>query len=139
MIPWVPEPQNVDERKLVRGKERRKKGGNFLPFFVFFFLLFFGSGTQGKGVISDVKWHTPDTRLLKLPPGLTQDVCGEGTPRLHHRGRSHSPEFEAFNWKHVVNVQQQNLQIPPLGRVKLHKPIRVINTKDKMLQGGRGE
>ena len=27
-IPWVPEPQNLNERKLVRGKERRKKGGS---------------------------------------------------------------------------------------------------------------
>ena len=25
-LPWVPEPQNLNERKLVRGKERRKKG-----------------------------------------------------------------------------------------------------------------
>ena len=24
IIPWVPEPQNLNERKLVRGKERRK-------------------------------------------------------------------------------------------------------------------
>ena len=57
-VPWVPEsqnlnetklvrkPQNLNERKLVRGKERRKKGElSFLPHF--FFLLFFGSGTQG--------------------------------------------------------------------------------------------
>ena len=42
-IPWVPEPQNLNERKLVRGKERREKG----TFLIFFFLLFFGSGTQG--------------------------------------------------------------------------------------------
>ena len=28
MIPWVPEPENLNERKLVRGKERRKKGGS---------------------------------------------------------------------------------------------------------------
>ena len=28
LIPWVPEPQNLNERKLVRGKERRKKGGS---------------------------------------------------------------------------------------------------------------
>ena len=28
MLPWVPEPQNLNERKLVRGKERRKKGGS---------------------------------------------------------------------------------------------------------------
>ena len=27
-LPWVPEPQNLNERKLVRGKERRKKGGS---------------------------------------------------------------------------------------------------------------
>ena len=27
-IPWVPEPRNLDGRKLVRGKERRKKGGS---------------------------------------------------------------------------------------------------------------
>ena len=27
-VPWVPEPQNLNERKLVRGKERRKKGGS---------------------------------------------------------------------------------------------------------------
>ena len=27
-VPWVPEPRNLDERKLVRGKERRKKGGS---------------------------------------------------------------------------------------------------------------
>ena len=27
-LPWVPEPRNLDERKLVRGKERRKKGGS---------------------------------------------------------------------------------------------------------------
>ena len=53
-LPWVPEPRNLDEMKLVRGKERRKKGGSgtqgyqlsFLPYF--FFLLFFGSGTQGS-------------------------------------------------------------------------------------------
>ena len=45
-LPWVPEPQNLNERKLVRGKERRKKGKlSFLPYF--FFLLFFGSGTHG--------------------------------------------------------------------------------------------
>ena len=45
-VPWVPEPQNLNERKLVREKERRKKG--CLSFLIFFFLLFFGSGTQGK-------------------------------------------------------------------------------------------
>ena len=28
MLPRVPEPQNLNERKLVRGKERRKKGGS---------------------------------------------------------------------------------------------------------------
>ena len=28
VIPWVPEPRNLDERKLVRGKDRRKKGGS---------------------------------------------------------------------------------------------------------------
>ena len=28
LLPWVPEPQNLNERKLVRGKERRKKGGS---------------------------------------------------------------------------------------------------------------
>ena len=28
ILPWVPEPQNLNERKLVRGKERRKKGGS---------------------------------------------------------------------------------------------------------------
>ena len=48
-LPWVPEPQNLNERKLVRGKERRKKGGNlnlnerkklsFLPYF-FLFIIF---------------------------------------------------------------------------------------------------
>ena len=27
-LPWVPEPQHLNERKLVRGKERRKKGGS---------------------------------------------------------------------------------------------------------------
>ena len=27
-LPWVPEPQNLNERKLVKGKERRKKGGS---------------------------------------------------------------------------------------------------------------
>ena len=27
-LPWVPEPQNLNERRLVRGKERRKKGGS---------------------------------------------------------------------------------------------------------------
>ena len=27
-LPWVPEPQNLNEMKLVRGKERRKKGGS---------------------------------------------------------------------------------------------------------------
>ena len=27
-VPWVPEPQNLNERKLVRGKARRKKGGS---------------------------------------------------------------------------------------------------------------
>ena len=49
-LPWVPEPQNLNERKLVRGKERRKKGGKEeLSFLIFFFLLFFGSGTQGTG------------------------------------------------------------------------------------------
>ena len=25
-VPWVPEPQNLNERKLVRRKDRRKKG-----------------------------------------------------------------------------------------------------------------
>ena len=29
-LPWVPEPQNLNETKLVRGKERRKKGGYHL-------------------------------------------------------------------------------------------------------------
>ena len=47
-LPWVPEPQNLNERKLVRGKERRKKGGrtelfqlSFLPslFFSFYYFL----------------------------------------------------------------------------------------------------
>ena len=47
-VPWVPEPQNLNERKLVRGKERRKKGAFFLSFFLYF-LSFFGSGTQGTG------------------------------------------------------------------------------------------
>ena len=28
LLPWVPEPQNLNERKLVRGKERKKKGGS---------------------------------------------------------------------------------------------------------------
>ena len=28
ILPWVPEPQNLHERKLVREKERRKKGGS---------------------------------------------------------------------------------------------------------------
>ena len=27
-LPWVPEPQNLNDRKLVRGKKRRKKGGS---------------------------------------------------------------------------------------------------------------
>ena len=27
-VPWVPEPQNLHERELVREKERRKKGGS---------------------------------------------------------------------------------------------------------------
>ena len=27
-VPLVPEPQNLNERKLVRGKKRRKKGGS---------------------------------------------------------------------------------------------------------------
>ena len=40
-VPWVPEPRNLDERKLVRGKERRKKGGTFFPslFFSFYYFL----------------------------------------------------------------------------------------------------
>ena len=37
-VPWVPEPQNLNERKLVRGKERRKKL-SFLPYF-FLFIIF---------------------------------------------------------------------------------------------------
>ena len=40
-LPWVPEPQNLGERKLVRGKERRKKGEkNFLSFLIFSFYYF---------------------------------------------------------------------------------------------------
>ena len=39
--------KNLNERKLVRGKERRKEG-NFISFLISFSLLFFGSGTQGK-------------------------------------------------------------------------------------------
>ena len=27
-VPWVPEPQNLHKRKLVREKERMKKGGS---------------------------------------------------------------------------------------------------------------
>ena len=39
-LPWVPEPQNLNERKLVRGKERRKKGKlSFLPYFSFYYFL----------------------------------------------------------------------------------------------------
>ena len=45
-IPWVPEPQNLNEKKLVRGKERRKKGETFFPSLFFLFIIF-GSGTQG--------------------------------------------------------------------------------------------
>ena len=48
-VPWVPEPRNLSERKLVRGKERKKKGGcqlSLLPYC--FFLLFFGSGSRGR-------------------------------------------------------------------------------------------
>ena len=43
-VPGVPEPRNLNERKLVRGKERRKKGGkkqrNFLSFLNFSFYYF---------------------------------------------------------------------------------------------------
>ena len=28
LVPWVPEPRHLDGRKLVRGKERRKKGSS---------------------------------------------------------------------------------------------------------------
>ena len=40
-VPWVPEPQNLNERKLVRGKESRKKGATFFPslFFSFYYFL----------------------------------------------------------------------------------------------------
>ena len=44
LLPWVPEPQNLNERKLVRGKkrekeERRNEELSFLPYF-FIFIIF---------------------------------------------------------------------------------------------------
>ena len=47
ILPWVPEPRNLDERKLVK---RKREEENFLSFLIFFFLLFFGSGTQGNEI-----------------------------------------------------------------------------------------
>ena len=60
-VPWVPEPQNLNEKKpqnlnekkLARGKERRKKGGKKLSFLLYFFLfIIFGSGTQGMASVA---------------------------------------------------------------------------------------
>ena len=36
--PWVPEPQKINERKLVRGKERKK--GSFFPSLFFLLIIF---------------------------------------------------------------------------------------------------
>ena len=44
---WYPGYQSL--KIWMKGKERRKKGV-FLSFFIFFYLLFFGSGTQGSSV-----------------------------------------------------------------------------------------
>ena len=48
-LPWVPEPQNLNERNLVRGKERRKKGLSFLPNFFLFIIFLALVPRVGKG------------------------------------------------------------------------------------------
>ena len=62
MVPWSDTfstpalgTQNLNERKLVRGKMRREER-NFLSFLIFFFLLFFGSGTQGTKLEANVEF-----------------------------------------------------------------------------------
>ena len=41
LLPWVPESENLNERKLVRGKERRKKGGRTAFFLSLFFSFYY--------------------------------------------------------------------------------------------------
>ena len=53
-VPWVPEPQNLNERKLVRGKERRKKGAFFLSLF---FYHFFALVPRVRGGVFDLNLY----------------------------------------------------------------------------------
>ena len=50
-LPWVPEPQNSNERKIGKRKSEKEQGISFIT-------LFFGSGTQGSikpRVVSDYR------------------------------------------------------------------------------------
>ena len=59
VLPLVPEPQNLNERKIGKKKiEKEERRLSFLPYFVLFIIsffgsiLFFGSGTQGSFIFT---------------------------------------------------------------------------------------
>ena len=63
-LPWVPEPQKLNERKI--GKRKREKEERLSSLLSFFFSLFFGTGNQGRHNLRREVGHN----LSWLDPGL---------------------------------------------------------------------
>ena len=70
-LPWVPEPQNLNEKKLVRGKERRKKGATFFPSSFFLFIIF-GSVPREAATVQE-SWNE---QLLCRSHGMSSYCAG---------------------------------------------------------------